>query len=276
MAEKIFAHDINLVALGQLVNARVQNVTQAQMTTLAGTLGASNTGLFVYNTTDKKNYTWDGVKFVADAIDVIGDLVFKGVITKGDQSTDPEVELVNGFQYAVSGLGAGVSEALVITGVTVFPAGAQIEDGDQVILASSLGTAVADQAYVVQRNDEQATEAVLGNVRLATQAEVTAGVDALEAITPATLAGALVANQYVKQYHGTVALTAGVAATVTHGLALADPKAFFVSTVDSTGNQVSVEVDAVDANSLTLTSLIALTGVVVTVAGASTTYVKGN
>lgn len=275
MAEKIFAHDINLVSLGQLINARAQNVTQAQMTAMAADLGVANTGLFVYNTTDKKNYTWDGAKFVADAIDVIGDLVFKGVLSKGDQSLAPELELVSGFQYAVN-LEAG-PEALVIPGVTVFPAGAVVETGDHVILASSTGGRVADQAYVIQRNDEQATEEVLGNVRLASQAEVSAGAEAAEAVTPATLAGALIANQYVKQFHGSVDVPAGsTPVTVSHGLNLVDAKAFFVTTIDATGNQIDLEVDAVDANSLTLKSLIALNGLKIAVAGASTVYVKGN
>ena len=282
MAVKQFYHDIDLVKIGQLINSRAQNVTNAEMTALAATLGTVNKGLFVYNTDQSKNFTWDGTKFAADAVDLAGDVVFRGVITKGDQTLNPEVELVAGYQYSVS-LPAGTTEALVIPGLTIFPTGASIESGDMVLLTSSTnvpgadGIVVADQAYVIQRNDEQATETVLGNVRLATQAEVTAGVDALEAITPATLAGALIANQYVKQHHSVVALAGGdVPTTVAHGLNLADSKSLLVSTFDSAGIQISLSVNVVDANTITVNSVVPLTGVSVTVAGASTTYTKGN
>lgn len=275
MAEKVYAHNINLLGQGQLINARAQVVTDAQMTTLAGTLNGTNAGLFVYNSDQKKNFTWNGTAFAADSLDVKGDIVFKGVITKGDHTTASQVELISGYQYAVAV--AGAAEALVIPGVTVLPAGSTVVTGDMILLAASNGGTVADRAYIVQRNEViQATTTTLGNVRLATQAEVTAGIDTTDVVTSATLAGALIANQYVKQYHGTATLAADVAYTVNHGLKLVNASAFLINVVDDLGNQLSLEVDAVDVDSLTVKSVVALSGVKITVTGASTVYTKGN
>lgn len=260
MAVKQFFHDIDLVNVGQLIGARKQNLTTAEREALALMLGLENEGLFVWDTTEKKGYTWNGTMFQPEAIEVVGDVIFKGVIT--DLSDPENVEPVSGYEYVI-----GTAGTLTITGVTFIPSNV-VEVGDRVLFTSPT------EAYIQQRNDEQATADKLGNVRLASQAEVNAGTDALEAVTPATLAGALVANKYVKQFFGTVNVPAGMTGVaVSHGLNLNDAAAFQVNTVDSTGNQVSLEVDAVDANSLRLRSLVALTGIKVTVQGASTTYV---
>lgn len=266
MAIKEFYHDIDLVKVGQLVNARFQNVTTAERNALAATLGAANTGLVVYDTDLKLQMNWDGTQFQTVSIELAGDVVFKGLIDASlplDDAGQPQpVMPVSGYEYVVS-----VAGTLSLTGVTFSP-NAVVEVGDRVLFTS------ATQAYVQQRNDVQATETVLGNVRLATQAEVNAGVDALEAVTSATLAGALIANNYVKAKTVTVNVPAGLTgATVTHNLALKDASGYVVNTVDAAGNVISLEVDNVDANSLRVRSLVALTGVKVTVQGGSTTYV---
>lgn len=269
-ASKQFYHDIDLVKIGQLVNARLQNVTDAEMSALAATLGVANKGLVVYNTTQSAQYSWDGAVFKATSIELAGDLVFKGVVDAsvtldavgGATPTPAQVEPVSGYQYVV-----GTAGTLTAAGVTFSPS-AVAEVGDVFFFTSPT------QAYVIQRNDAEATETVLGNVRLATQAEVSAGAQATEAVTPATLAGALVANKYVKQFFATVDIPAGITGiNVIHGLKLKDPAAFQLNTVDAAGNVVSFEADAIDVDTLRLRSFTALTGVKVTVQGASDLYV---
>lgn len=256
MAVKQFYHDIDLAKVGQLINARAQVVTDVEMTALAATLGATNTGLFVYNTDQKKNFTFDGTNFIADAIDTIGDVIFKGIINPTNAET---VEKVNGFQYVVDTAGT-----LVVTGVTFSPTG-EVDPGDIVLFTSPT------TAHVIQRNDVNATETVAGNIELATAAEVTAGVDTGRAVTPAGLAAAITGNLYTRQHSQVLAtVAANSPVTVTHGLALVNQDAFVIG-VMAGNTPVSVEVDSVDANSLTITSSIALTNVRVTVIGASTT-----
>jgi hypothetical protein len=59
---------------------------------------------------------------------------------------------------------------------------------------------------------------------------------------------------------------AGTPDTVTHNLALSDRDAFIINLMHN-NSQISLDVDSVDANSLTLTSLVPLTGVKVTIIG---------
>lgn len=253
MSAKQYYHDIDGVKVSQLVNIRKHNVTTVERAALALTLGVGNTGLFVYDTDTKLEYTWDGTQFVGAAVNVVGDVIFKGIIT--DLSDPANVEPVSGYEYVI-----GTAGTLTVAGVTFIPS-AVVEIGDRVLFTS------ATEAYVQQRNDEQATEAALGNVRLASQSEVNAGTDAVKAVTPLTLQGKLDAQLYTKQYFATVTLVAATPLTVTHSLGLVDRDAFQINTM--LGNsQVSLDVDSVDANSLTLTSLVALAGVKVTVTGA--------
>lgn len=259
MAIKQFYHDIDLVNVGQLIGTRKQNLTTVERDALALLLGAANEGLFVWDTTEKRGYTWDGVQFVGEAIEIEGDVIFKGLIDASlplDDVGQPQpVEPVSGYEYVVS-----VAGTLTLAGVTFSP-DALVEIGDRVLFIS------ATQAYVQQRNDVQATETVLGNVRLATAAEVLAGVNAETVVTPATLQEKLDDEFYVKQYTEVVDVPALTPLTVTHNLGLVDRDAFVINTMRG-NSQVSFDIDSVDANSLTITSLLAITGVRVTVQGA--------
>lgn len=178
MATKQFYHDIDLVKVGQLVNARIQNVTTAEKTTLGSELGAGNVGLQVWDTDIGAPFIWDGSAWVRDALVVTGDVVFKGVINPTNVGS---VEKVNGYQYVVDTAG-DISSA----GITFSPS-AVVEVGDVVLFTS------ATEASVFQRNTELATETSQGIVELATQAEVDAGTDASRVITAATLAGSQLA-----------------------------------------------------------------------------------
>lgn len=263
MATKQFYHDIDLVKVGQLTNARVQNVADgAAETTLAGTLGAGNVGLLIYRVDTDTLRTWDGAAFNAAVPDVAvtGDVIFKGTLdasTSLDAGQPQTVEKVSGYQYVVTTAGS-----LSMTGVTFTPS-VVAEVGDVVLFTS------ATAASVIQRNVVAATETVAGIVELATNAEVTAGSATTVAVTPSGLASALQTNRYTRQYTATVTLVADTALTVTHGLALVSKDAFVINVMDSAGSAISVDVDSTGVDALTLTSSVGLSDVVVTVVGAS-------
>lgn len=234
MAVKQFYHDIDLLNVGQLVGARLQNVTSAQQSTLVGTLSVANKGLQIYNTDLKRVFVYDGSTFVQQEVAIDGDIVFKGVIAN---PSAPALEMVVGYQYAV-----GANGTLVQAGVTFVPS-ATVNAGDQVLVVS------ATEAYVVNRNIDDAR---IDNIE-AKNVEQDNRLDVVEAAT-------------VYTHFATVDLVAGVAKTVTHGIGLTNKDAFTIRTALG-GSDISVDVDSVDANSITLTSLVNLTGVSVMIVG---------
>jgi len=105
----------------------------------------------------------------------------------------------------------------------------------------------------VNSGDEvDATTAIRGIIELATQIEANAGVDAVRAITPATLAGAL-SNAGVTSKYVESALVIGTAAgiqTITHNL---NTRAVVVSVMDTTTfEQYEVEVIHATLNTITV------------------------
>lgn len=266
MAVKKFYHDIDLLNIGQILGGRKQNVTTAQREALALTLGAGNEGLSVWDTDLKVGFTWDGSQFIRDKdipVDLTGHVVFKGTVDASaaldDGVQNVGVEAEAGHQYVVA-----VAGTLSMTGVSFAPV-AEVNVGDTVLFIS------ATEAYVIEGNNKYATVTENGLVRLASEAEVLAGVEATAAVTAATLTARL--EQYIKsisavrQYFETANLTADVAYTVTHGLNLADQDAFTFNVMEG-GESVSVQVASVDANSFTITAPVAVTGAKITVTGA--------
>jgi len=254
MAVKQFYHDIDLVN-GQFLNARIHNVSNSGEATLAGALSAAEAGFQIYNTDIGALKIWNGVTFDQVAASVAGDVVFYGVVTDLSSSGNPPTEAA-GAQYVVG----AVSGTLAWTGITFNPT-AEVEEGDVILYTS------ATEAYILQRNDVYASETTAGNIRLATQAEVITGAVTDEAVTPATLAGWSTTNAFAKVYTATVSLADNTAFTVNHGLALANKDAFVINVMDSSGSQISVDVDSVDSNNLTLTARPAVANVIVTIIG---------
>lgn len=178
MANQRIMHDIDLAKVGQIIDARIQNVTAAEKSALAGTLGAGNAGLFVYDTDDEALNIWDGATFRTVSPDITGDVIFKGLINPTNAATiAADASLAQGHQYIVDTAGT-----LSATGVTFTPT-ADVEVGDMVLWTSTT------TASVINKNFNEATETESGTVELATQAEVDTGTDTERAVTPATLAG---------------------------------------------------------------------------------------
>lgn len=174
MATKKFYHDIDMLNVGELKGARLQNITTSDKTTLASSLGSGNKGLQVWDTDLDAPYIWDGSVWIRDALIVTGSIVFKGAINPANAAS---IGKESGFQYAVDTAGT-----LTATGVTFSPSGV-VEIGDIVLFTS------ATEATIFQRNTEAATETSQGIVELATQVEVDAGTDTGRVVTPATLEG---------------------------------------------------------------------------------------
>ena len=176
MATKQFFHDIDLVKVGQLVDARIQNVTDAEETALAGSLGGTNAGLVVYNTTTSTMKIWDGAEFKSVSSDIDGDIIFKGTINPTNLASVVS-SAAKGHQFVVD-----VAGDLTIGSTTH-----TVEVGDIVLFTHDEGQ-TAD-ATVFNRNIDAATTDQAGIVELADVAETSAGTSTTHAITPASFAG---------------------------------------------------------------------------------------
>lgn len=244
---------IDLQNVNEILGARQQNVTTAQRTTLAGSLGAGNKGLFVFDTDLNTPYIWDGAAFVDYTASVPGAMTYKGAWS---DLVNAPVSPVIGDVYVFTAAGT-----ITWAGETISPS-AVVEVGDSIIYR---GSNVWD---VYQKNDVQATETVMGNVFLATQAEVNAGTEASDVVTPATLAGYATNKQLARVYYtGAINLPNNTPTNVVHSLGLSAANAFIVRVADSAGSEIEVDVDAVDANTISLTATPAVTGAIVTVIG---------
>ena len=186
MATKQFFHDIDLVKVGQLVDARIQNVSDGEESALASSLSGSNAGLVVYNTTTTTLKIWDGSEFKSVSSDIDGDIVFKGVINPTNLASKVS-GAKKGFQFV-----ADVAADLVIGGTTH-----TVEVGDVVLFTHDEGATV--DATVFNRNIDAATTDVAGIVELATVAETSAGTAGDRAITPASFAGSQYAADRITQ-----------------------------------------------------------------------------
>lgn len=182
MATKQFFHDIDLVKVGQLVDARIQNVSDAEESALASSLSGSNAGLVVYNTTTTTLKIWDGSAFRSVSSDIDGDIVFKGVINPTNLASKIS-GAKKGFQFVVD----VATDALVIGGTSH-----EVEVGDVVLFTHEEGATV--EATVFNRNIDAATVERAGIVELATVAETTDGTAGDRAITPASFRGSRWAN----------------------------------------------------------------------------------
>ena len=176
MASKKFLHDLDLLGVSELKNARIHNMSAMQMAAAQGGLGFSNVGMIVYNTTDSTLYTWNGSSFDKYAYEVLGDVQFKGVINPVSSAS---VVPVIGHQYVVDTAGSLSTQGDTIT----YSPSATVEVGDVVLFTS------ATTASIIERSLDQATTTTLGTLRIAEQGEVDAGIVADEAVTPETLHG---------------------------------------------------------------------------------------
>jgi len=247
MATKEFYHDIDLVKVGSLLNARFQNLDNTAMAALAATLSGANKGLTIYNTEQEKLFVWDGAEFDSVSGLVAGAMTFKGVVAF--DATEP-VAPATGDTYIFSTAGTNTWE-----GSTV------VEIGDSAIWN---GTAW----NFLQANVVASSETVAGVIELATQTEVNTGTDPNRAVTPATLTGKLSNYAAAKVYFASsVNVSADTPFTVNHNLALQNRNSFTINVMDSSHSAVNVDVDSVNTNSLTITSSVALTGLSVSVIG---------
>lgn len=245
MSNKIISTHHDHKKVGKIIDALFNPLSTADRTTLGGTLGAGNAGLFTWDTDLDAPYWWDGGAWATPA---------------GTQSG-----LTPQGSIAFNGAEPG---SPVLGDLWVFnTAGSNTWEGTNVVQ-------IGDQAWwdgtawqFIQGNAIDASETVPGLIELATQAEVNTGTDALRAITPATLSSWRGTKKIAGVYYaGSLTLVADTPLTVTHSLALQNRNAF-VAAFYVSNSEEDVDIDSIDANSLSITSNRAITGGEITVIG---------
>lgn len=255
MAVEKYYHDLDLVGVSQIKNARKHNVTQAEMDSLSLALGAEHKGLFIYNTETEESSTWNGSEFKIDAPKVQGAMVYQSAITS--PTAMPSGELLQGYTYVYTGPDATLSWA----DQTFYP-DASIETNDQIIYR---GNGIWD---IYDGSEELANETVAGIVKRATAANTMQGTEADTFVSPATLTAYRNNRKLTTVYFADgVSLTANVPFTVQHNLNLQNKDAFTVRIADTDGYNISASVQSKDLNSIEITSSVSLTAVKITLIG---------
>ncbi len=235
MAKKnVFVHlDMNKQ---ELQNTKAQNLTTAQITTLAGTLVASDKGLFVYDTDLKKLFVWSGTAFdnVTPAPPQVGQ--YRGGVLH--TAAEP-ANLVSGDWVVFTSAGF----------VTNFGGTQKVQVGDWAIYNGTTWD-------ILQGNVDVATESSVGLVQLASNVEAVAGANDTKAMTP------LLVKNYIN----------GRTAILTVSNVPANTPTNFVHNLNSDVSQVSFMVNGenehselhwvkVDSDTIAVTSNVALTQV---------------
>lgn len=246
MATKEFYHDIDLVKLSELKNFRIHNITTGARTTLAGTLSSTHKGLSVWDTDLDKLCIWDGTVFEVIG-SVTGGMVFQGAVAYN--AAEPGTPSTGDYYVFTS------------AGACTWNASDVVQIGDSVVWNGT------DWSFI-QGNVLASSESVAGVIEIATQSETNTGTDDVRAVTALKLATYATTKAYAKTYFASgLTLVANTPLTVTHSLALQNRNAFVCKVTDSSHSEVSVDIDSVDANSLTITSAIAGSGYQICVVG---------
>ena len=253
MAQKEFYHDISLEKVSQLLNARIQNITTANRTTLAGTLNTTNEGIIVWDTDLKNQFYWNGTAFVSGVSPVTGAMVYQGAYASLTV-TPPTPQI--GYVYVLTTAGT-----LTWTTQTFNPS-AVVQVNDQVVYR---GANVWD---VLQGNAIETTNTSLGVSQVALQTEVNAGIDTTHAVVSSTLTSFVTTKAFAKTYfNASLTTVANTPLSIVHNLGLQNKDSFVASFKSSVGGEISFRVDSVDVNTLTITSGVALAGVKASIIG---------
>jgi hypothetical protein len=234
----------------QLTNARQHNITTAARTTLAGTLGSANKGLFVFDTDLNTPYVWNGSAFITYTPVIVGGMAYKGAYTS--LTTTPTTPAI-GDVYVFT----GTPGTLIWSGQTFSPSN-DVEVGDSIIYR---GTNVWD---LYQKNDLPASETVSGNIQIATQVQTNAGTDDTTAVTPMKLRDTNIGRTY---FESGVTFVANTDLVITHALDLQNKDAFVISVKNSSGKEVNVTVTSTTVNTATLRANPGITGATVFIIG---------
>jgi len=238
MAAKQINVNHDFMKLGIIIDAKHNPLTTAARTTLGGTLGANNKGLFVWDIDLNIPYWWSGTVWVQPTSAQSG-LTPKG--NKAFNDTEPVAPVI-GDLYVFTTAGSNTWE-----GTTV------VQIGDQVYWDGTIW-------QFIQGNTVAATDTVPGIVELATDAETNTGTDTTRAITPANLLANNASRKSAKVYfNSSVTTVADTPLTIVHSLALQNRDAFVLSFKVS-NSEVGVDVDSIDVNNCSITTNIAATG----------------
>lgn len=237
-------HDFQKV--GIIKDGLFNPLTAAQITTLAGTLGAGNKGLGVYDTDNFVFKVWTGAAFAANPV------AQSGLTPKG------------GSTFNATEPGSPVTGDLYIfttAGTNTWGGGSNVvQINDQVFWDGAAWE-------FLQGNSVQGSTSIQGLVQLATDAEAITGTDTAKAVTAANVAAREASRKVARVYFvGSLTLVADTPLTVTHSLGLQNRDAF-VADVKVSNSSIEVDIDSIDVNSLSITSSVAASSVNITVIG---------
>jgi hypothetical protein len=250
MAEKKFFHSIDLQDVGALNNARIRRISKASLTQIESDLALL---------TLSERQARDGLSFIvtdeaAGAGDGVGDSFGRSIYSYNSEAG----RFQSGFHYSnatgnavlapnqdLAALNLRAGEFFVYDGTAgpaTFTSGARavVVFGDQNLKGPDPVTfSPNEMIYVAISDNDQLLLIVIPIVR---------------------------ETQGSKSYFAETNLAIGVN-TITHNLGLTNVNGFVAQVQDGNGSVSSVDIDAVDANSLTVTTLLPIANAKITVLG---------
>ena len=204
-----------------------------------------------------------------------------GAVPDASTTVAGKVELATSAEVAAGTDNVRAVTPLGLSGVTTTLAPLSHTHAEYAPLASPglTGTPTAPTAVTGTATTQLATTAFVqaelaqytppASYTLATQVEVNAGTDNTKIVTPLTLHTKLKQQLYVNQYSANIPLiAANTPYTFSHNLSLVHKNGFVINAM-LLDSAVTLDVDSVDNNTVTLTSLVNLENVYVTIMGAS-------
>lgn len=246
MAFRNYDHDIQM-GKQSIIDSKQHPLTTAARTALGATLSAGDEGLLVFDTDLNILQAWSGSAWVGTAATITGSMVYLGTATS--LTTAP------GTVTAGSTYVSTVAGTLTWAGITFAPS-AVVAVGDMLVFRS------ATEVDIIEGNAVQATETVSGISKVATQTITNTGTNDTDMITPLKLEQKLVTRLTPKAELKTgLTFVANTALSITTATVMSNKDAFTVSFKDSTGEEISLQVTAVNTAGFTATSGTAKTGV---------------
>lgn len=265
------ASNLNLNGVLEILLARTENVTDAMMATYGTMLDNNHKGMHVFNVDTGTQHYWNGSAWVSGVNTIEGSMIYKGPLAN---ITAPPSDAKQGYVYVITT--AGSLQSWIDNNGQTIPGDVTVQVGDQIVCRGETDPSTPANAHqktwdILQSNLDKATTAVFGTVKLADMAAMIA--KAGDQVPTADVVVAYVEGEFENKSvpsfkNFIIDVVKNTPKNIAHNMNLAAAgAASMVQFYDAQNNQMVIEHDIVDKDTLTVTSGLSMTGVKVAIVG---------